>query len=450
MNPGMFDRFTDRARKVMGLSRQECQRFNHDCIGTEHILLGLIQEGGGVAADVLKNLDVDPRRLRAEVERLMTFGTAPVTMGQIPFTPRAKKVLELALEEARNLGHNYIGTEHLLLGLIREEKGFAAEALRTLDVGLEAAREEVAKVFGAEGPAPEVAAGPEVSGPLTDRARRVMRIAGDEAARFRHREIGTEHILLGLIAEVAPGVLSKVFLLRLRVETEKLMTEGEEPVVTGTPMFTAGAKKAIELALQAAHDLADGSAGPEHLLLGLLGEKEGVAARVLAAAGITAEDVEQIRAVRPEARPARQVGFFDGLTDLSRRAMGTARQEAQRLCHDYIGTEHVLLGLVAAGAETLRRLGVDPERVRAEVERRVTRGNTMVMAGPLPFTPAVTRALQLTLEEAKALGHDAIRTPHLLLGLIREEKGTAAQVLAALGVTHDAVRKLLGPPGPPG
>ncbi|MDH3590727.1 MAG: AAA family ATPase, partial [Planctomycetota bacterium] len=146
----MFDRFTDRARKVMGLARQEAQRFNHDYIGTEHILLGLIQEGSGVAADVLKNLDVDPKKIRQEIEKLVSHGTTMVTMGQLPFTPRAKKVLELALEEASNLGHNYIGTEHLLLGLIREQEGIAAQVLQNLNVRLEDVREEVLELLGAE------------------------------------------------------------------------------------------------------------------------------------------------------------------------------------------------------------------------------------------------------------------------------------------------------------
>ena len=95
----MFDRFTDRARKVMGLARQEAQRFNHDYIGTEHVLLGLVQEGSGVAASVLKNLDIDLKKIRHEVEKLVSNGTTMVTMGQLPFTPRAKKVLELSLEE---------------------------------------------------------------------------------------------------------------------------------------------------------------------------------------------------------------------------------------------------------------------------------------------------------------------------------------------------------------
>jgi ATP-dependent Clp protease ATP-binding subunit ClpC len=146
----MFDRFTDRARKVMGLARQEAQRFNHQYIGTEHILLGLIQEGSGVAANVLRNLDVDPEKIRVEVEKIVQDGPTMATLGQLPFTPRAKKVLELASEEATNLRHNYIGTEHLLLGLIRENEGVAAQVLMNLGLKLEEVREEVLELLGAD------------------------------------------------------------------------------------------------------------------------------------------------------------------------------------------------------------------------------------------------------------------------------------------------------------
>ncbi len=151
----MFDRFTDRARKVMGLARQEAQRLNHEYIGTEHILLGLVQEGSGVAANVLKNLDIDLKKIRQEVEKIVKSGPNMVTMGQLPFTPRAKKVLELALEEASNLGHNYIGTEHILLGLIKEQDGKAAKVLQNLAVKLETVREEVLDFPGAEPPSQE-------------------------------------------------------------------------------------------------------------------------------------------------------------------------------------------------------------------------------------------------------------------------------------------------------
>jgi len=146
----MFDRFTDRAKKVMNLARQEAQRFNHEYLGTEHILLGLVQEGSGVAANVLKNMGIDLTKIRSEVEKIVKTGPSMVTMGNLPFTPRAKKVLELSMEEATNLGHNYIGTEHLLLGLIKENEGIAAQVLLNLGVKLEDVREEVLDFLGAE------------------------------------------------------------------------------------------------------------------------------------------------------------------------------------------------------------------------------------------------------------------------------------------------------------
>ena len=146
----MFDRFTDRAKKVMNLARQEAQRFNHEYLGTEHILLGLVQEGSGVAANVLKNMGIDLNKIRMEVEKIVKTGPSMVTMGQLPFTPRAKKVLELSMEEAGNLGHNYIGTEHLLLGLIKENEGIAAQVLLNLGVKLEDVREEVLDFLGAD------------------------------------------------------------------------------------------------------------------------------------------------------------------------------------------------------------------------------------------------------------------------------------------------------------
>src|SRR5436309_4418177 len=145
---GMYERFTDRARKVMQLANQEAQRFNHEYIGTEHILLGLVKEGSGVAANVLKNLDIDLRKIRLEVEKIVQSGPDMVTMGKLPQTPRAKKVIEYSIEEARNLNHNYVGTEHLLLDLLREQEGVAAQVLMNLGLKLEDVREEVLNRLG--------------------------------------------------------------------------------------------------------------------------------------------------------------------------------------------------------------------------------------------------------------------------------------------------------------
>ena len=133
----------------MALANQEAQRFNHEYTGTEHILLGLVKEGSGVGANVLKNLDIDLHKVRLEVERLVKAGPDMVTMGKLPQTPRAKKVIEYSIEEARNLNHNYVGTEHILLGLLREHDGVAAQVLINLGLKLEEVREEVLHLLGA-------------------------------------------------------------------------------------------------------------------------------------------------------------------------------------------------------------------------------------------------------------------------------------------------------------
>ncbi len=148
----MFNRFTERARKVIILAKEEAKRFNHDYIGTEHILLGLVREGEGVAATVLEKMGVSLENIRIEIEKLVQPGPATQIIGDLPFTPRAKKALELAAEEARSLGHNYIGTEHLLLGLIREEEGVASQVLLNLNLDLSTVRNKVMEVLGSEVP----------------------------------------------------------------------------------------------------------------------------------------------------------------------------------------------------------------------------------------------------------------------------------------------------------
>ncbi|MFA5116134.1 MAG: Clp protease N-terminal domain-containing protein, partial [Candidatus Omnitrophota bacterium] len=144
----MFNRFTERARKVIILAKEEARRFNHDYIGTEHILLGLIREGEGVAAAVLQKMGLSLENIRLEIEKLVQPGPATQIIGDIPFTPRAKKALELAAEEARSLGHNYIGTEHILLGLIREGEGVASQVLLNSGLDLNGVRNEVMELLG--------------------------------------------------------------------------------------------------------------------------------------------------------------------------------------------------------------------------------------------------------------------------------------------------------------
>ncbi|MBW3570863.1 MAG: NDP-hexose 4-ketoreductase, partial [Gemmatimonadetes bacterium] len=155
--------FTDRVRKVLAMAREEAIRLQHDYVGTEHILLGLIREGEGVAAAVLNNLNVDLDQVQEKVEESVRRGKATIALGELPYTSRAKKVLEFAMAEARELNHSYVGTEHLLLGLLREEKGIAAEVLGQLGVTLEDARRETLKLLGSEPSAAPTASTPTAS-----------------------------------------------------------------------------------------------------------------------------------------------------------------------------------------------------------------------------------------------------------------------------------------------
>ena len=173
----MFERFTERARQVVVLAQDEARALKHNYIGTEHILLGLLREEEGLAARVLESLDITVEEVRAQVARIVGQGDE-VTTGQIPFTPRAKKVLELALREALSLGHNYIGTEHILLGVVREGEGVAASILAGFGVGGEAVSNAV--VDALSGSEPEAWEYEPNSPPLASEVIEEVRRVADE------------------------------------------------------------------------------------------------------------------------------------------------------------------------------------------------------------------------------------------------------------------------------
>jgi hypothetical protein len=191
----MYERFTDRARKVMQLAKQEAQRFNHEYIGTEQILLALVKDGAGAAADVLTNLGIDPRKVRSEVERTIQRGPEIVVMGKLPQTPAARRAIEYAIEEAKNLNHSYVGTEHLLLGLMREEGGVASQVLWNLGakfLRVQGLRAEVLKYLGQVWPKEEYPfAEPERKRPLSAESERI---------RSLEQQLWSVRIVLGVFA----------------------------------------------------------------------------------------------------------------------------------------------------------------------------------------------------------------------------------------------------------
>jgi ATP-dependent Clp protease ATP-binding subunit ClpA len=180
----MFERFTDRARRVVVLAQEEARLLNHNYIGTEHLLLGLIHEGQGVAAKALESLGIRLEAVRAQVEEIIGRGQEAPS-GQIPFTPRAKKVLELSLREALQLGHNYMGTEHILLGLIREGEGVAAQVLVKLGADFSRVRQQVIQLLSGYAGDPEAVAGTR---PVQMTVPEDLREAEEQLAQVRRQK----------------------------------------------------------------------------------------------------------------------------------------------------------------------------------------------------------------------------------------------------------------------
>jgi ATP-dependent Clp protease ATP-binding subunit ClpA len=300
--------FTPRALQVLALARTEADRLNHNFLGTEHILLGLIKLGQGVAFNVLLKMGLVLETVRMEVEKQVGTRPGPKITGNTPYTPRVKKVFALAQKEAKNLNHTYVGTEHLLLGLLQEGGGVAAKVFRNLDVDIERTRREILKEldpnsFGCS-PVGEPANNPssrpaeeaggykmsasETAGfavSFTPRAIQVFKLARKEADRFHHNYLGTEHLLLGLI-KLGQGVSSKVLqnlglsLEAVRAEVEKWAEIGPHQKIIGNIPYTPRVKKVIAFAQDEAKRLNHTYVGTEHLLLGLLREGEGPAAKI--------------------------------------------------------------------------------------------------------------------------------------------------------------------------
>jgi ATP-dependent Clp protease ATP-binding subunit ClpA len=231
----MFERFTDKARRVLVLAQTEASNLSHNFIGTEHVLLALLDEGEGVAAKALIELGVDPAAIRDTVKK--TVGPSPEGVGgPAPFTPRTKKVLELSLREALGLGHNYIGTEHLLLGLVHEGEGVGAQVLIVQGLTLELVREKVLSLLG--GVAPRTG---QLLGTTTAGSR--LPVAARMAAKGA--PVGSQHYLLALLADkraLAHGVLTSLGVTpeAVRKRIEELGPAGTDDVVQ--PAFTATAE----------------------------------------------------------------------------------------------------------------------------------------------------------------------------------------------------------------
>ena len=300
----VFERFTDQARQVLVLAQEEARRLNHGFIETEHLLLGLVRQGDGLAAQVLVARGVTLEAVRDEVERINPAGSTPP--GSPPFTSRAKKVLQLSLRESLQLGHNYIGTEHMLLGLLREGEGTGVRVLVSLGVDLSTIRQQVLALDSPVRPTTDQApAVPSIVrhtrddlprdlyDRFTDQARQVMVLAEDEAHLLHHAFIGTEHLLLGLIDQgdglaatvlTSPGI--SVEAVREKVQ-ETIGPAGSVP--TGSPPLTPRAKKVLELSRGKPCNLARTTSAPNTSCSALCARARVSAYRCSSASGWTCQ-----------------------------------------------------------------------------------------------------------------------------------------------------------------
>ena len=297
-----LENFTPRAQQVLALARKEAGRLNHNFVGTEHVLLGLMQLGQGVAVNVLCRIGLNLESLRAEVEKQIGTGPDQKIIGNIPFTPRVKKVLALAAKEAKALHHTYVGTEHILLGLLREGDGVAARVLNNLGVDIERTRQatldEYGPKFGASSASAGIAEfpGATLNAPTPDRSelprdrftprvRRTFTLALEEAEVQNNPVVETEHVLLGLL-RMGHGVAASV-LIKIGVNAEIVAAHLDPPLPAPspgkpeTPAFSPLVKEVLAFAAEEARELDHTYIGTEHILLGLLRQPHGRAARIL-------------------------------------------------------------------------------------------------------------------------------------------------------------------------
>lgn len=295
----MFDRFTERARKVMSYARQEAERLNHDYIGTEHILLGLCREGTGMGIHLLRSQNANPDEIKKEILTRVRAGMKQIALKQLPFTDRAKKVLEFAIVEAIQMDNNHVGTEHIMLGVLREAEGIGAQTLHHFGITIEKAHEDLVHLHDQHDRNLSVPPPPAQDFPVrgfTDRAEKVMQLAIDAARNLGQACVGTEHILLGLAVE-GSGVAANV-LEEMGTGPERLLQIlNEQPKAKTPPValpLSPGAEKAVVMAYEEARKLEHTFVGTEHLLLGLLHDPKEGAAKALEACGL------ELNAVRCE------------------------------------------------------------------------------------------------------------------------------------------------------
>ena len=487
---GPFDRFTDRAKRVLALAQDEAVRFNHTYIGPEHLLLGLIREGEGVAARVLNGLTIDLGTARRAIEAKIGRGSGG-TPSEIVLHVDTKKVIASADEEAKKLGHAGVATEHLLLGIAQVKAPLWLFEALALDAD-QVRQAVIAAVTQQTPPSPSHMRMTERNAPthlgwqiplgkFDDHARRAIEFARDEAIRLDHNYIGTEHLLAGLLRG-GEGLGTRAMndlgidLARVRTALEFIIGRGDGRSAADKVTVSPRARVVLELAVEEAQRMGRGLAGTEHLVLGLAGEGQGIASGILESLGVTMVRLRDavMDLLAKSGMPAppgytppavaksamsqptesgqwvmrTEATAFDRFGDRAKRVLALAQREAVRMGHDFIGTEHIFLGLARLadhGDEKLgkifKSLGLTRiDELAAAVGFMSPAKDRAAGSWQVTLTPRTKKVIEIAILEAKARLVSQVEPEHLLLALVREGEGIGAQVLESVGVTAERVR----------
>ena len=496
----MWQRFTEDARRAIFFSQDEAIKMGVPLISPEILLLGLLRELDSTGVRVLEHFGARLDLIRNETKKNIT-SKGEWSRREMTLSPQAKQVIEFAYQEARSLQNNYLGTEHLLLGLLGVKDSHSRLVLAKFGITADGAREVIRELqdhpndfksrvstppqeFRATDNDKSHAETKPESGQrrmlwqrFTENARKVVFYAAEEAQRLGDSYVSTEHLLLGLIREsdgVAIPILDQlgVNVSLIRAEIEKAKTQPESNPISEMTLTPRG-KRVIELALDEAQGLNSNYIGSEHLLLGLIREGDGLAGRILEKLGSDLEKTRQLVSRRLKTDETNDQPKEDGLelsnspklyglptgdvpsrdeqpqiwqrfSDEARRSIYFSLLEAQRLCAKAITPEHLLLGLVheaqSGAAQVLNQLGVSVKKIRMDLHRTVEQ-STEPSSEDILFTAKAKGLLDLAWNEAQALGGDSVGTEHLLLCLIRDGECEASLVLAMLGVRFENAQK---------
>ncbi|MDD3012110.1 MAG: Clp protease N-terminal domain-containing protein [Candidatus Gastranaerophilales bacterium] len=445
----MFERFTEKAIKVITYSQEEASIAGHPRLYPEHILLGIMREGTGIAARFLRTADLKVDVLRDKINDSIVIKQGEKTLFEgLAFSSAAKKVLQKSSDVAKSLRTNYINPEHLFLALLSEDNSTIINLLKDFNVDIERIKSSVIRVVEQKA---KTSSHPEdslksqsfvskyffASTSEESELNQIISSAKEILYNSSYEILGTEQILLAMLEnkDSSISVLLENEGINLQNFSEKLEninTRSDEYFQNELP-FTPKAYFAIDLAHEYAKELGSTDLKPEHLLLGILGEKSGLAYRVLKELGLDTTSLfnkvlKPIEKQKPET-----------LT-----IVRLAREEARKLGHNAVGTEQILLGIIGEGtgigASVLKDLGITLKDARIEVEKIIGIGNCRIEK-ETTLTPRVKKLLEIAWEKAKKYSSQRIESEHLLLGITKEKECMAMKVLQNLGVDVLEIRQ---------